>query len=296
MRLFAFVAVVCLGAAASAAEPTVIDLWPGKPPGETKELPPETDTTKPTDKPVGDRKIMKLTNVSKPTLAIYRPEKDKDTGASVIICPGGAHVILAYDHEGTEAAEFLAKHGVTGIVLKYRVPARDKDQRWRAAVQDAQRAVRVVRSKAEEWKLDPKRIGILGFSAGGETAGLATLLCDKDHYPAVDEVDKASARPDFAALIYPAYLVNKEKTGLVDYAKPTKATPPMFLVYAYDDPVDPRNALYLALAMKDVGVSCELHMYATGGHGYGMRNTGHPVNSWPDRLVDWMTKQGYLKR
>jgi acetyl esterase/lipase len=296
MRLSAFVAVVCLSAAASAAEPIVIDLWPDKPPGETKELPPERDTTKPDDKPVGDRKIQKITNVSKPTLAIYRPDKDKDTGAAVIICPGGAHVILAYDHEGTEVAEFLAKHGVTGIVLKYRVPARDKDRRWRAAVQDAQRAIRVVRSKADEWKIDPKRIGILGFSAGGETAGLATLLCNKEHYPAADDADKSSARPDFAALIYPAYFLNKSKSGLEDHAKPTKETPPMFLVYAYDDPVDPRNALYLALAMKDVGVSCELHMYAAGGHGYGIRNTGHPVNTWPDRLVEWMGKQGYLKR
>jgi acetyl esterase/lipase len=292
----ALVVLLGLTAFVPAAEPTAIDLWPGKPPGETKELPPEADVNKPTDPPVGGRKIIKLTNVSKPTLAIYRPERDKDTGAAMIICPGGGHTILAYDHEGTEVAEDLAKHGVTGIVLKYRVPARDKDQRWRAAVQDAQRAIRVVRSKAKEWNLDPKRIGILGFSAGGETAGLATLLCDKEQYPPVDDADKVSARPDFAALIYPAYLVNKEKTGLVDYAKPTDKTPPMFLVYAYDDPVDPRNALYLALALKDVKVSCELHMYATGGHGYGMRNTGHPVNSWPDRLVEWMTKQGYLKR
>ncbi|HEX3146638.1 MAG TPA: alpha/beta hydrolase [Gemmataceae bacterium] len=281
---------------ATAAEPTIIDLWPGRPPGETKELPPEADINKPTDALVGGRKILKITNVSKPTLAIYRPEKDKDTGAAMIICPGGGHFILAYDHEGTETAEFLAKHGVTGIVLKYRVPSRDKDKRWLAAVHDAQRAIRLVRSKADEWKIDPNRIGILGFSAGGETAGLATLLCAKDLYPAIDDVDKVSARPDFTALIYPAYLVNKAKTGLEDYAKPTKTTPPMFLVYAYDDPVDPRNALYLALAMKDVGVSCELHMYATGGHGYGMRDTGHPVNSFPDRLVEWMTKQGYLKR
>lgn len=296
MRVFASVVLLCLGAAASAAEPTILDLWPGKPPGETKELPPEADVNKATDPPVGDRKIQKITNVSKPTLAVYRPAADKDTGAAVIICPGGGHHILAYDHEGTEAAEFLAKHGVTGIVLKYRVPARDKDQRWRAAVQDAQRAVRVVRGQAAEWKLDPKRIGVLGFSAGGETAGLATLLSDKEHYPPVDDQDKASARPDFAALIYPAYFLNKEKTGLADHAKPTKATPPMFLVYSYDDPVDPRNALYLALAMKDVGVPCELHMYATGGHGYGMRATGHPVNSWPDRLVEWMGNQGYLKK
>jgi acetyl esterase/lipase len=294
-QLFAAI-ILMLPLAATAAEPTIIDVWPGKPPGETKELPPEVDTNEATDPPVGDRKIQKITNVSRPTLAIYRPEPDKDTGAAMIVCPGGGHQILAYDHEGTEAAEFLAKHGVTGIVLKYRVPFRDKDKRWLSAVQDAQRAIRLVRSKASDWKIDPKRIGILGFSAGGETAGLATLLCDKDHYPAIDDVDKVSARPDFTALIYPAYLVNKGKTGLQDYAKPTKTTPPMFLVYAYDDPVDPRNALYLALAMKDVGVSCELHMYATGGHGYGMRNTGHPVNSFPDRLVEWMTKQGYLKR
>lgn len=296
MRVLASIVFVCLGAAASAAEPTVIDLWPGKPPGETKELPPEADVNKATDSPVGDRKIIKLTNVSKPTLAIYRPEKDKDTGAVVIICPGGGHRILAYDHEGTEVAEFLSRHGVTGIVLKYRVPFRDESKKWGAAVQDAQRAVRVVRSKAAEWKLDPKRIGILGFSAGGQTAGLATVLHEKDHYPPVDDLDKASARPDFAALIYPAYFLNTEKTGLEPEARPTKATPPMFLAHAYDDPVDPRNSLFLAAALKEVGVSCELHVYATGGHGYGMRNTGHPVNSWPDRLIDWMTKQGYLKR
>ena len=296
MRLIASIVLLSLAGVTLAAEPTILDLWPGKPPGETKDLPPESDVNKSTDPPVGDRKIIKLTNVSKPTLAVYRPEKDKDTGTAVIICPGGGHRILAYDHEGTEVAEFLAKHGVTGIVLKYRVPFRDEAKKWGAAVQDAQRAIRVVRGKATEWKIDPKRIGILGFSAGGEVAGLATLLCDKDHYPPVDEADKTSARPDFAALIYPAYFLNKEKTGLADHAKPTKATPPMFLVYSYDDPVDPRNALYLSIAMKDAGVPCELHMYATGGHGYGMRNTGHPVNSWPDRLVDWMGKQGYLKR
>lgn len=296
MRRIATLLSIGLVAAASAAEPQVIDLWPGKPPGETTKLPPETDLTKPGDRPVGDRLIQKITNVSTPTLAVYRPAKGKDTGAAVIVCPGGGHHILAYDHEGTELAEFLAKHGVTGVVLKYRVPAREKEKRWRAAVQDAQRAIRLVRSKADEWQIDPKRVGILGFSAGGETAGLATLLCEQNHYPPVDDADKVSARPDFTALIYPAYLVNKEKTGLVDYAKPTKSTPPMFLVYAYDDPVDPRNALFLALAMVNVGVPCELHLYATGGHGYGMRKTGHPVNSWPDRLIDWMTRQGYMKR
>ena len=279
-----------------AAEPKVIDLWPGKPPGETKDLPPEIDVNKPEDKPVGDRKIIKLTNVSKPTLAIYRPAKELDTGAAVIVCPGGGHRILAYDHEGTEAAEWLAKIGVTGIVLKYRVPARDENKRWLAAVQDAQRAISLVRSKASEWSIDPKRIGILGFSAGGETAALAALLHARRQYDAADKIDEISSRPDFVALLYPGGLVEKGNTKLRDYVRPSKDTPPMFLAHAYDDGVDVRNSLLLAAELKAVAVSCELHVYATGGHGYGMRNTGHPVNSWPDRCQEWMAKRGYLKK
>src|SRR5262245_13666205 len=160
---------------APAAEPTILDLWPGKPPGETKELPPETDIWKDKDPLVGGRRIQKITNVSKPTLAVYRPEKSADSGAAVIICPGGGHRILAYALEGTKGAEFLAQHGVTGIVLKYRVPFREESKRWRAAVQDAQRAIHVVRDKAADWGINPRKIGILGFSAGGETAGLAAI-------------------------------------------------------------------------------------------------------------------------
>lgn len=279
-----------------AADPQIINLWPAKPPGETKDLPPETDIAKADDKPVGDRKIIKLTNVSKPTLAIYRPAKDIDTGAAVIVCPGGGHRILAYDHEGTETAEWLAKIGVTGIVLKYRVPARDENKRYQAAVQDAQRAISLVRAKASEFAIDPKRIGILGFSAGGETAGLAAIMHGNRLYDAIDKIDEVSARPDFAALIYPGGLLEKGNTKLRDHVKPSKDTPPMFLAHAYDDPVDMRNSLLLASELKALGVSCELHIYATGGHGYGMRNTGHPVNTWPERCKDWMTKQGYLKK
>ena len=279
-----------------AAEPEKINLWPGKPPGETKELPPEVDVNKPEDKPVGDRKIIKLTNVSTPKLTLYRPSKESDTKAVVIICPGGGHNILAYDHEGTEAAEWLAKKGVTGIVLKYRVPARDPEKRWIAAVQDAQRAVSLVRSKAADWGIDPKRIGLLGFSAGGETAGLTAILHETRQYPAQDKVDEVSARPDFAALIYPGGFLEKGNGKLKEYVKPTKNTPPMFLAHAFDDPVDVRNSLFLGSELKALGVSCELHIYATGGHGYGMRDTGHPVNSWPQRCEEWMTKMGYLKK
>src|SRR5262245_516047 len=158
--------------ALQAGEPRVIKIWPGKAPGETKELPPEADTTKPGQGLIAGKPVIRLGNVSTPTLAVYRPTKDKDTGAAVIVCPGGGHTILAYDLEGTEVAEWLNKIGVTAFVLKYRVPARDPSKRWGAAVQDAQRAVSLVRSQAPDFGIKDNRIGILGFSAGGETAAL----------------------------------------------------------------------------------------------------------------------------
>ena len=161
-------ATTALLATTFAATPAVtLDVWPGTPPGETKPLPPEADQTKDTDKLIAGRRIIKLGNVSRPQLAVFRPAREKDTGAAVVICPGGGFNILAYDLEGTEVAEWLNSLGVTGIVLKYRVPARDPERRWLAAVQDAQRAMSIVRSHAGDWGIDPKRIGILGFSAGG---------------------------------------------------------------------------------------------------------------------------------
>src|SRR5688572_6307731 len=172
------------------AAPLTLNLWPGNPPGETKTLPPEGDQTKDSDRLVGGRRIIKLGNISTPQIAVYRPSRDKDTGAAVVICPGGGHNILAYDLEGTEVAEWLNTLGVTGIVLKYRVPTRTPtDRRWTAAVQDAQRAMSLVRSKAAEWNLDPKRIGILGFSAGGETAAFTTLFTERLYEP-VDAIDQ----------------------------------------------------------------------------------------------------------
>ena len=296
-RIFVILAgLILIPSSTAAGEPLVIEVWPGKPPGEIKVLPPEQDITKPDDKPVGDRRIIKLTNVSKPMLTIYRPEQDRVPGAAVIICPGGGHRILAYDHEGTEAAEWLVKHGITGIVLKYRVPARDESKRWLAAVQDAQRAVSLVRSKAAEWRIDAKRIGILGFSAGGETAALTSILHDQRQYAVIDKVDENSDRPDFAILIYPGGLLEKGDSQLRAYAKPTKSTPPMFLAHASDDPVDVRNSLFLAVELKQLKIPCELHVYATGGHGFGMRNTGHPCNDWPQRCFEWMTKEGYFNK
>ena len=285
-------------AVAQEAKPSVVKpIWPAKPPGDTVELPPEQDVTKPDAKDAGGKRIIRLTNVSIPTISIYRPSKEMDTGTSVIICPGGGHSILAFNHEGTETAEWLTTLGVTGIVLKYRVPTRTPNgDRWKAAVQDAQRAVSLVRSQAKDLELDPKRIGILGFSAGGETAGLTSYFAQRQ-YEKVDAADEVSFRPDFSMLIYPAYFEKKgEPTKMREDVTITKDAPPTFLVHAWDDPVTVFSSLHIATELKKANVPTELHVYATGGHGYGMRDTGEPVNSWPQRAGEWLKRQGLLKR
>jgi acetyl esterase/lipase/rhodanese-related sulfurtransferase len=280
---------------AKADEPETIKLWPGKAPGETKELPPEQNISKPGQGLVAGKSVIRLTNVSTPTLAIYRPSKDKDTGAAVIVCPGGAHTILAYDLEGTEVADWLNQIGVTACVLKYRVPARDPKKRWGAAVQDAQRAVSLVRAKSPDWGIDGKRIGILGFSAGGETAGL-TALFEERQYDAQDAIDKVSSRPDFAVLIYPGGFEEKGQGKLRDHFRVTKAAPPMFFAHAANDGVTALNSLLLATELKKAGVPAELHLYATGGHGFGLRpQPDKPCTQWPSACAAWMQTMGFTR-
>lgn len=280
-------------ASTRAAKPIVVDLWPGQPPGETKVLPPESDQTKPDDKLIAGRRIIKLGNVSVPQIAVYRPAPQKDTGAAVVVCPGGGHYILAYDLEGTEVAEWLNSIGVTGIVLKYRVPFRDPDRRWRAAVQDAQRAMSLVRSRADEWSIDTRRIGICGFSAGGQTAGLTSVLNERQ-YETIDDIDKQSSRPNFAILVYPGGLAANDGSSLRDNISVTPDPPPMFFVHAFDDRVTVQHSLLFASAVKAAGGSAELHIFATGGHGYGLRPTSEAVTRWPARAGAWMRERGFL--
>ena len=292
LLLGAIFGVSCFG---MTAEPLVLNLWPQQPPGKAVQLPPEADQTKPEDKLIAGRRIIKLGNVSTPQIAVYRPTKEKDTGASVVICPGGGHSILAYDLEGTEVAEWLNGIGVTGVVLKYRVPYRDPEKRWLAAVQDGQRAMSLVRSKAADWKLDPKRIGILGFSAGGEVAGLVSFFDEQRQYEAIDAMDKVSSRPDFAVLVYPGGLEEKGKGQLRDYIKISKQSPPMFFVHAFDDGVSVLNSLLTAAELKKIGGAAEVHAYATGGHGYGLRHVdGQPVTDWPKPCEAWLRGLGVL--
>jgi acetyl esterase/lipase len=284
------------GSVVIASEPLTLNVWPSKPPGEVKELAAEADQTKPEDKLIAGRRIIKLGNVSTPQITVYRPSPGKDTGASMVICPGGGHHILAYDLEGTEVATWLNEIGVTGIVLKYRVPFRNPEKRWQAAAQDAQRAMSLVRSKAAEWKLDPQRMGMLGFSAGGQVAGLVSILNEQRQYDPVDDIDKVSCRPDFAVLIYPGGFEEKGQPKLRDDVKVTKESPPMFFVHAFDDNVTVLNTLLLAAELKKVSVPAEVHVYATGGHGYGLRHVeGQPVTDWPQPCAAWLRTMQIIK-
>lgn len=291
--LTALLTLQSVDAALLAAEPVVLDLWPAEPPDETLELPPEADETKPSDRLIAGRRIIKLGNVSTPQIAVYRPTQVPSTRTAVVICPGGGHHILAYDLEGTEVAEWLNSLGVTAILLKYRVPYRHKEKRWLAAVQDAQRAMSLVRSQASRWDLDTNRIGMCGFSAGGQTAALTSLLKERQ-YSALDDIDRVPYKPGFALLIYPGGLTNSDHSKLDDRFSVGPDVPPMFFVHAFDDNVSVQNSLLLASALRGVGGSAELHVFASGGHGYGLRPTEEPVTHWPEQAGVWLRRQGFL--
>lgn len=278
---------------AGAAEP--LPLWPKGAPGEKGDIGEERDMTKPSDGLVDGKPVVRIGNVTNPTITIYRPAPEKDTGAAVIVCPGGGYQILAMDLEGTEVCDWLNSTGVTAVLLKYRVPARKGLPRYAAPLQDAQRALGMVRYHAAEWHVDPNRIGILGFSAGGDLSALASTHFDKRTYEAADEADQVSCRPDFTILIYPGYLVSGKGPELAPELTVTSNTPPTFLVQAEDDGVHVENCLFYYLALKNVKVPAEMHLFARGGHGYGLRDASQPVVSWPKRAQEWMRGLGVLE-
>jgi acetyl esterase/lipase len=270
--------------------PAPIEVWPSKAPGETGQVGAEQwQQNKPGEKP-----FKKVTNVSQATLTVYRPAKEKDTGVAVIVCPGGGYKALMMDYEGEDAATWLNSLGVTGIVLKYRVGDREGTPRWLPALQDAQRAMSLVRSKAKEWGIKEDRIGMLGFSAGGHLTAATGTNFDKRAYEAIDAVDKVNCRPDFGVVVYPGGVVAKGKGELSPEIRVTAQTPPMFIVQANDDRVDSENSVFLYLALKRAGVPAELHIYAAGGHGFGMRQSDKPVATWTQRCAEWMRNQDLL--
>lgn len=273
-----------------------IALWPGVAPGDKGDIGEEHDTTKQdaNNKPVDG--IIRLGNVSKPTITVYHPSASKNTGAAVVVCPGGGYSILAYNLEGSEVCEWLNSIGVTGILLKYRVPSRAGLEKHAAALQDAQRAMGIVRNRVKEWGIDTKRIGILGFSAGGHLSVAASTIYESRNYSDVDAADKVSCRPDFTILIYPAYLTkNDDLSQLASEIKVNSNTPQAFIAMTQDDPVKVEGAYAYALALKKAKIPVELHIYPKGGHGYGLRPSANLVSHWPERAADWMKAQGLLK-
>ncbi|MEO7313361.1 MAG: alpha/beta hydrolase [Chitinophagaceae bacterium] len=254
----------------------IIHLWPGEVPGEDSARHPARiypDTK-------GD--VIRITDINDPLVTVFLPSAGKNTGAAVIVCPGGGNKYLALNMEGDEVAQWLNGLGITAFVLQYRVPMKQK-----AALQDIQRALRIIRSNAAQWSLDSGKIGVMGFSAGGNLATRATVSYNSTTYLPVDSADSISCRPDFGLLIYPGSLSSgPEHTLKPEFAVP-KNTPPIFIFVANDDGIG--LPLSFGYALHDAKIPMELHVYPTGGHGYGLRKGNPAAEAWPPLAEKWLT-------
>jgi acetyl esterase/lipase len=237
--------------------------------------------------------------VTQPTITVYSPQRKK-SDAAVVVFPGGGYFVVAMDLEGTEPCEWLTSRGITCVLLKYRVPC-DRVGPYRdcaTALEDAQRAVGLVRARAAEWRINPNKIGVMGFSAGGHMVAALSTHFEQRRYPAVDAADNVSCRPDFAIALYPGHLAVKEENFVLNPdIRVTRRTPPTFLLHATDDPVDPvENSLIYYAALQKAGVSVEMHLYAKGGHAFGLRPTPSPIIEWPKLVENWLKTIGVIEQ
>lgn len=282
---------------------TQIPIWPGAVPGARRVTGHEgfvtVVDTNGRPKLVGGRPWAYIDSVSQPTMTVYSPA-GSNTGAAVMVFPGGGYSILAIDLEGTEACDWLTSKGITCVLLKYRVPCM-KTGPYRdclTALQDAQRALGLVRSRATEWNIDPHKIGVLGFSAGGHMVAALSTHFEKRLYAHVDAADTVSCRPDFAVALYPGHLAVPERRFAPNPdIRVTKRTPPTILIQAEDDPVDPvENSLVYHAQLRKAGVPAEIHLFAKGGHAFGLRPTSFPITGWPRLVEDWLATIGIIAR
>ena len=301
---------------------TQVPIWPGAAPDPQPVAGPEKVETSGSEFLVAGRPAVSISNVTRPTMTVYSPE-GKNTGAAVIVFPGGGYQTLAIDLEGTEVCDWLTSKGITCVLLKYRVtdvgpyPKSGPYPESPMALEDAQRTMGLVRFHAAEWHIDPHKIGVLGFSAGGHLSAAISTHFAKRLYPAVDAADKESCRPDFAVAIYPGHLSLSAaewdaKQGTKEFAVPhptnvdkdlglnpeipvTSQTPPTFLLQAEDDHVDNVNdSLAYYIALKNAGVPVEMHLYAQGGHAFGLRHTQLPITAWPKLVETWLGAIGII--
>jgi acetyl esterase/lipase len=283
-----------------------VPIWPRGAPDAQRVKGPETATTTDTKGLVASRPYVYIDNVSRPTMTVYSA-KGKNTGAAVVVFPGGGYESLAIDLEGSEACDWLTAKGIACVLLKYRVPALRSAPNWGAypqspiALEDAQRTLGLVRSHATEWHIDPHKIGVLGFSAGGHLVAAMSVHFEKRLYPAVDAADKESCRPDFAVAIYPGHLsfgdekLERPKLNPDIRDHLTRQAPPTFLLQNEDDDSDNvDDSLVYYIALKNAGVPVEMHLYAQGGHAFGLRPTKFPASRWPQLVETWLVTIGMM--
>jgi len=276
-KLLAILFMIC-SLSSFAQKKEMIYLWPGKVPGEVKEkMRPSVDTSQKDG-------IIRFSEVTNPVLEVFLPDKGTDNHSAVIVCPGGGYQILAYDLEGTEIAAWLNKMGFTAFVLQYRIPNKKE-----GALQDAQRAIRVVRDNCKKWNINSDKIGIMGFSAGGSLSARASILFNKKTYSPVDKSDSISCRPSFTMLIYPAYLDQGPDLSLTPELKLNKDIPPIFIFQTADDPYG-NSALVMASALRNAKLPVELHLLPEGGHGYGGRPGKIAAETWPLLAEHWLKR------
>ncbi len=276
-------------ATAQATEP--LDVWPNLAPGESARSVGEALPARSEEQPT----VTRMVNITRPTLSVHIPEHPN--GAAAIILPGGGFSRVVPDKEGTEAAQWLTRHGVTAFVLSYRTTEDSTAKGWVKPLQDVQRAMAVIRSRADQWNLNPERIGIVAFSAGGQVG--ARLLCDVGRltYDRIDALDDTSHRPDFAVLVYPWNLYDPATETLVDRLVVPSDCPPTFLVHTHDDRSSALGTVLFYAGLKRHNLPAELHVFGNGGHGYGLRPVeGSLISTWPEHAAHWLTTIGIVTK
>lgn len=286
-----------------------VPIWPGAVP-DAQPVPGPEAVLSNADWMVAGKPFAFVVNVSRPTMTVYSPKRP-NAGVAVVVFPGGGYNALAIDLEGTEICDWLNSKGITAVLLKYRVPTKPKVGPYSEspqALEDAQRTLGLVRFRAAEWHINPHKIGVIGFSAGGHMVAATSTHFDKRLYPAIDAADKVSCRPDFAIAFYPGHLSpfhpddpdswkHENQLELNPNVRVTSNTPPTFLLQAQNDPVDDvRNSMAYSLALRNAKVPVELHLYAEGGHGFGLRRTMFPITEWPQLLETWLRTIGMISR
>ena len=288
------IGLVVFGTVPSWAQQEIIELWPNGLPADAIPVPAERAQAL-----KRKNSIERIAYVDTPSLSIWPADSANANGTAVIVCPGGGYNILAWQKEGVELAQWFNQLGVTAAVLKYRVPRRNPEKIHWEPLQDVQRGIRLLRQNANRLKVDPQKIGVLGFSAGGHLTVMSGVAFNQQTYPPVDQADQMNCRPNFICPIYAAYLgdgYQDNRATLGPLVRITPETPPTFLAVTWDDKMRGAQSALLFAKLRENKVPAEIHVYARGGHGYGIRDNGKPVSNWHRHLKNWLDDSGWLKK